>query len=1032
MPLVRRHAALVLACACALVPAEAGAQYFGQNKVQHRTFDFQVLATEHFDLYYYPEERAAADIAARMAERWYYRLSRFFGHELRGRQAFILYAVPAHFRQTNAVGDIIGEGTGGLTEALKRRIVLPMSGTLADTDHVIGHELVHAFQFDMTGNDLREHSGGAPGILAFPLWFVEGMAEYLSLGPVDAQTAMWLRDAALREKLPAIRDLDDPRYFPYRWGHAFWAFVGATYGDRAVASLIRSAANPRDDLDGLARQLGTDADRLTEAWHDAILKSAHAALSSRPSISSPASLLVNHEREGGRFNVGPRLSPDGSRLAFFSSRDLFSIDLYLADATTGKIEKKLLKTATDRHFDSLEFLNSAGAWSPDGRWFAVTATRNGRPVVALIDAQAGGVDRELQLPGLDDALNPVFSPDGRSIALSGNAGGLIDLYRLHLDSGSLDRLTNDPYADLEPAFTPDGRALIFVTERFTTDLQTLDIGPLRLARLELADTTSEVAFAGRRVTPIAGFLAGKHLSPQVSPDGRTLTFVAEPDGMSNLYRMPIDGGPILQVTAFPTGVAGITSTSPAFTASASGTRLAVSIFEDDGHAIYVVDRDKVVSLVPPAVTMAGSALPGRKATPGDIERFLNDSVRGLPAAGESHPSTPYHHDLRLDLITPPTGTVAVTSFGTYASGSVSAFFSDMLGDRKMGLFAEAGGTLADLGGGVIYLDQRRRWNWAVAVSQTTDRLVGQTRTTGNGTIDLREDIERQIQRGPAFAASYPFSRATRLELATSARMLSFRRDVTTVSFDAASLDLLERRRETMTPSDPLYLVEAGAALVNDTAFMGATGPVYGGRSRLGFMQSGGSLRYTSITADWRRYYMPVRPVTLAVRVLHFGRYGTNAEDNRLLPLYLGYPDLVHGYGDTSISPLECQLIDRGFLNGTPTSGAAEARCALLDSLSGSRMLVTNLEARAPLVGLFRGDLQYGRVPIDLAAFFDAGLVWTQADRPRFAGGSRTPLRSYGAAVRVNVFGFVITEIAASRPLDRQAGWQWQFSFRQGF
>ena len=182
----------------------AHAQYFGRNKVQYRTFQFEILKTEHFDIYHYPEEGKAAEIAARMAERWYARLSRFFGHELRGRQPLILYAVGAHFRQTNAIEGLIGAGTGGVTEALKRRVVLPMSGTLADSDHVLGHELVHAFQFDITGADPREYAAQAPGILDFPLWFVEGMAEYLSLGPVDGQTAMWMR--CLLYTSPSPRD----------------------------------------------------------------------------------------------------------------------------------------------------------------------------------------------------------------------------------------------------------------------------------------------------------------------------------------------------------------------------------------------------------------------------------------------------------------------------------------------------------------------------------------------------------------------------------------------------------------------------------------------------------------------------------------------------------------------------------------------------------------------------------------------------------------------------------------------------------
>ena len=172
----------------------ASAQYFGRNKVQFKDLDFQVLKTEHFDIYFYPEEREGIDIAARMSERWLARLERLFAHQLRGRQPLVLYASHPDFEQTNAIQGELGEGTGGVTEPLRRRIVLPLGGPLADTDHVIGHELVHAFQFDMTTGP--NSAPGQNGAERLPLWFIEGMAEYLSLGPVDPNTAMWLRDAA--------------------------------------------------------------------------------------------------------------------------------------------------------------------------------------------------------------------------------------------------------------------------------------------------------------------------------------------------------------------------------------------------------------------------------------------------------------------------------------------------------------------------------------------------------------------------------------------------------------------------------------------------------------------------------------------------------------------------------------------------------------------------------------------------------------------------------------------------------------------
>jgi len=1012
---VRARAAALALLALFSAPAWASAQYFGRNKVQFRSFDFEILRTEHFDLYYYPEEAEAVGIVARMAERWYDRLSRFFMHELRGRQVLILYAAASHFRQTNAIEGLIGEGTGGVTEAIKRRVVLPVSGSLADTDHVLGHELVHAFQFDITGEDARDGAILAPEILAYPLWFVEGMAEYLSLGPIDGQTAMWLRDAALGERLPHLKDLDRQEYFPYRWGHAFWAYVGAKYGDRAVASLIRSAANPRYDLPGLTRQLGTDPDTFTAEWHAAIVASTGAALSERPPLISQARRLVDREAGGGRFNVGPSLSPDGRHVAFFSERDRFSIDLYVADVETGKIVRRLSRSAADPHFDSLEFLNSTGGWSPDGGTFVIAADRGGGPVLAFLAPLSGGITREIKLEGLDDALNPAFTPDGQGVVFSGNRGGLIDLYRLDVHTGALTRLTADPYADLEPVVTPDGRTVVFVTERFSTDLERLEPGPLRLARLDLETQT---------VTPIAGFLEGKHISPQVSADGRTLTFIAAPDGISNLFRMPLEGGPVEQISWVPTGVAGITAASPALGSSRSTGRLVFSVFEGDGHALYVLDEPDVVAHVALGADSAAALLPGRTVPEGDVLRLLRNLDRGLPTAEAASAASaePYDRKLGLDFFSQPTLTAGVSEFGPFVGGGVSAYFSDMLGDRLLTLSVQAAGTFADVGGQMVYVSRKHRWNWAGVVEQMPYRVgyleFGELPETGDPTVT--EVIIRQTSRGGSVVAAYPFSTFTRLEFSGGGRALSFTRQNRTRVFSAEDGRFLERRDTRDDLYDPLYLAEASTAIVRDTSLYGATSPVYGERYRFELLQSFGSLNYSTVLADWRRYLMPVRPVTVALRGLHIGRYGHDAEHERLLGFELGYPELVHGYGISSIATNEC-------------AGLARAECLAVDSLIGSRLLVLNLEVRAPLVGLFRGDISYGPVPIEIAGFFDAGVAWTRATRPSFAGGTRDWVKSVGAAARFNAFGLLIIEVAGSKPLDRlDRSWQWQIGIRQGF
>src|SRR4051794_30597836 len=110
---------VILALLAVTLATSAQAQYFGRNKVRYKAFGFEVLKTDHFDIYFYPAEGPAAHLAARMAERWYTRLSRLFGHELGRRQPILLYAGHPDFEQTNAIVGELDEGTGGVTEVLK-------------------------------------------------------------------------------------------------------------------------------------------------------------------------------------------------------------------------------------------------------------------------------------------------------------------------------------------------------------------------------------------------------------------------------------------------------------------------------------------------------------------------------------------------------------------------------------------------------------------------------------------------------------------------------------------------------------------------------------------------------------------------------------------------------------------------------------------------------------------------------------------------------------------------------------------------
>jgi Tol biopolymer transport system component len=984
-----------------LFASSASAQYFGQNKVQYEKFDFQVLKTTHFDIYYYPEEGKPAQEVAKMAERWYARLSRVLGFELHGRQPVILYASHPHFSQTNVIEGFIDEGVGGVTEGQMRRVTLPLAATLGETDHVLGHELVHAFQYDILG------MGGE----ALPLWFIEGMAEYLSIGPRDVQTSMWLRDATIQKRIPSINQLDNPRYFPYRFGQAFWAYVGGKYGDEIVGRILKNVALEEapaagDPLTAIEAETGVKIKALSEQWQGAIEAASLQTIQQAKPLTDAR--MIGEASGSGSLNVGPSLSPDGSRIAFLSEKDRLSVDLFVADAKTGKITGKLINTATDPHFDSLQFLASAGTWDPTGHQLALGTVRKGRPALAIIDVDTRQILHEIPFRELGEIFNPAWSPDGKSIAFAAQVGGVTDLFVYDVNAGTTRRLTNDFFADLMPAWSPDGRQLAFVTDRFTSDPSTLSFHGYRLATIQID---------GGAVTRLDVPVSGNVTNPQWAANN-TLFFVADQGGRQNAYRMNLGTRETTALTNVATGVAGITPLSAALSISKGGDVVSASIFRDGGYELAIMPG--TVTAPAPSASEDAAMLPPTNRQPGIVTQLLDKPAAGLPEQKTVEPA-PASNGLHLLAVGQQLGLSMGSAFGSYVSGGIAFLFSDTLGNHILGTSFGVNGGVRDISTTVQYFNRTHRWNWGVFADRVPllsgTAAQGISNQNGQPVIVEQVDLFRQTFNRVGGTVAYPLDRATRIEFGASAQHISFTHEIETTLFDPFTGAQLANSRVDQPGLESLNLYDMSAALVRDTSAFGATSPIRGARARFEVAPMVGDLKLTGVTLDYRRYFMPVKPITLAGRVVHLGRYGANAEDPRLFPLFLGYPELIRGYDANSFDAREC----------TPTPTGT---CPEFDRLFGSRLMVFNGEVRAPLVGLFTGKLTYGRVPAEIFGFIDSGLAWTASTSP---SRSSNMITSAGAGVRVNVFGFAIAELNAVRPFDRPLkGWTFVFNLRPGF
>jgi hypothetical protein len=987
---------LILAVLLLCAAADARAQYFGRNKVQYDDDAVRVLATDHFDIYYSRDDAAAALVVGRLAERWHRRLSRVLEHTLTGRQPLILYGSHRRFEQTNVFSGLIDENTGGFTEARKRRIVIPFAATFAETDHVLGHEIVHAFQYDIAA-----HSK-AP--LAVPLWFVEGMAEYLSLGPGDPLTAMWMRDAVGSEKLPTIRGLSNPKLFPYRWGAALWAFLGARYGADLPARTLRARKSVEKRLQ---ETTGESIETLTRQWHESLRETYRASGATAVPAGPP---VISSRRGGGRLNLAASISPDGSRMIFLSERDQFSIDLFLADAATGEVVRKLITTAANADFESLQYLHSAGAWDPSGKRFALATIRNGRPAITILDIAGGTAPREIPLDALDEVYSPTWAPDAHAMAFAALKGGVTDLYSVDLASGAVAQLTHDQYADLQPAWSPDGRSIAFTTDRFTTDLTMLRFGGYRIGIFDLAS-------GGISAAPAMG--AVDQVDPAWAADGASLYFVSQRHGILNVFRTDRGDGHTYQITDVATGVSGVTRLSPALSVASRTGSLAYSTYKEGAYEIHTILDAASLAGTPVVANPTRSDAHSAFDEPEQI-----DPVPALHAASKpSFTEKGYRPRLSLEAVGSPYFSAGGGSFGNYVQGGASLLFGDLLGDRQLLTALHLNSRFDESSFGTMFVDRTSRWSWGLTAEQAPEVLLRTTAVRSDPAHDgaLTRDYERQVwtHRHLSGFVAYPLNRSQRVELSAGARQISFNRQGRTQVFSPQTGKLLQQQDIALPDEPSIGIGEVGAAFVGDTAVFGATGPLLGSRYRFQIAPAMGGLTYTSVLADYRRYFMPIRPYTVALRVAHSGRYGSDSDDPRLLDAYVGSSSLVRGYGASAVARSQC--------------GAGSSRCAALYELVGTRYAVAKLELRVPVWGLSSSRVRYGALPIDGFLFADAGAAWGGRERMSLGPVTSTRLvRSVGAGMRLNAVGLIF-ELTTARPLDLDhAGWTFGFNLRPGF
>ncbi len=539
-------------------------QYFGQNKIQYKNFDFSVLRTQHFNIYFDKGGEDLAAFAEEVLEDGYVLLSEDIGIEIDFTIPVILYNSPNDFAQTNITISLIEEGVGGFTEILKNRMVIPYTGDYAEFRHVLVHELTHVFQFAVFFPSRMEAIFSGDILYSIPLWVMEGHAEFESVG-WNLEVDIIMRDLVMNNKVVPLSALGRyGGYLIYKEGQAFYNYVAEKYGRQKVGEFIHMM-KARRNLDAVVLHMfGVTVEQFEEQWLKYYQARYWPKIELSENFDDFARVVYDHDYTGTAYNTSTALSSYGDKIAFISDKE-GDIELIVVSSIDGAIIRRLVKARYSAGYENLHLFQGGVSWSPDDSFVTFAARAHGNDVLYIVDAQGRGVDKKFIL-GLDAIYAPRFSSDGEKIVFSGLKDGYTDIYVIDVSSGNYEKVTDDIYTDKQPSFSEHG-SIAFVSDRPDSNE-----GYLYGSYAVYIDDGAGI----RRVTPRTSYVAWPLFDPQGG-----LFFVADYDSAYNLYWYSQDSVTTTKKTDILTGIY-----YPSI--ARDGSKIAFTYYDNYGYDVCVV------------------------------------------------------------------------------------------------------------------------------------------------------------------------------------------------------------------------------------------------------------------------------------------------------------------------------------------------------------------------------------------------------------------------------------------------------------
>ena len=539
---------------------------FGKNIVQYKSFDWHYIQSKYFDVYFYDSDKGSTNInsnaafVARESLKSYDIISNAIGWKLKNRIPIIIYNSHNDFQQTNIIDMYMPEGVGGVTELYKNRVVIPFDGNNNQFKTVIHHELVHAFINDYIYKGSIQNMQNDDVIL-IPLWMNEGLAEFLST-PWQTESDMWMRDLVINgEKLPKLNELNG--YLAYRGGQSVWKYIveeldtlyaqGKTEAPSIIASIFSAISTSSDLNTALEKALNLDLESLESGWHKYLKSEYWPDINNRDYLDDISSTIFDYEKVNSTYDIGPSLSPDKSKLAFYSNqKGIMSLCIVQSDCKdcSSKSISTILKSGMSIEIEELHVLKAGISWSPDSKKIIVASSSKGKDLLYTIDTNNNKKQKhEFNEYNFGSISQPIWHPiDESKIAFIATNISQSDIYLYDLKTKTIIQITNDIFTEKEISWSNDGQSILFSSDRKNNnnelwsseyDLFKYDLN--NKAIIQLTDTDFNEHY------------------PILTNNDSTLIYISDYNGINNLSVKNLSDSSMKLITNLYTGISQITA-----------------------------------------------------------------------------------------------------------------------------------------------------------------------------------------------------------------------------------------------------------------------------------------------------------------------------------------------------------------------------------------------------------------------------------------------------------------------------------------